>query len=49
MLFVEFKAPDKHPTKLQIKVISRIETHGFSVYIIDNVEEGKKLADNFVK
>lgn len=49
IVFVEFKAPNKMPTKLQEKVISKIQSQGFSVYVIDNVEKGKELVDDLVK
>ena len=44
--FIEFKAPDKQPTKLQKKVIKRIENQDFYVYIIDSVENGRALFVN---
>lgn len=45
IFFIEFKAPGKKPTKLQNKVFSRIREELFEVYIIDDVEQGKKLID----
>jgi len=42
-IFIEFKAPKKKPTKLQDKIIERIRNAGLSVYIIDNVDEGKNI------
>jgi hypothetical protein len=44
--FIEFKAPDKKTSKLQNKVIKRIQSKDFDVHIIDSLEEGKDL---FVK
>ena len=44
--FIEFKAPNKQPTKLQKKVIKRIEDQDFYVYIIDSVENGRALFVN---
>jgi hypothetical protein len=44
--FIEFKAPDKQPTKLQKKVIKRIEDQDFYVYVIDSVENGRALFVN---
>lgn len=41
--FVEFKAPGKRPTKLQLAIHDRIKTERFEVFVIDNIEEGKKL------
>ncbi len=44
VIFIEFKAPSKKPSKIQSKVISRIRGEGVPVYIIDNIKEGKELA-----
>lgn len=46
IIFVEFKAPNKEPTKLQTHVINKIKALMFKVYVIDNIEEGKKIFDN---
>lgn len=46
IFFIEFKAPGKKPTKLQDKIFSKIRGELFEVYIIDNIESGKKLIDN---
>lgn len=45
LFFVEFKAPGKKPTKLQDKIFGKIRAELFEVYIIDNIEQGKKLID----
>lgn len=45
IFFIEFKAPGKKPTKLQDKVFNKIRDELFGVYIIDDVEQGKKLID----
>ncbi len=42
-IFIEFKAPKKKPTKLQDKVIERIRNEDIPVYVIDDVDEGKKI------
>lgn len=47
--FIEFKAPGKKPTRLQSKVASLIMEQGFQVYVIDDVEVGKRLIDTFDK
>lgn len=47
-LFIEFKAQGKEVTKLQAKVISKIQAQGFLVYVVDNIEEGKKIVDENV-
>lgn len=41
VFFIEFKAPGKKPTKLQVKTISDMELNGFKVYVCDNVNYGK--------
>lgn len=41
VVFIEFKAPGKKPTKLQEKIISRIRDAGVEVYICDNVEDAR--------
>lgn len=44
-VFMEFKAPGKTPTKLQLREIDRIrENKGFAVWT-DDVEEGKVFID----
>lgn len=42
-LMIEFKAPGKKPTALQVKTINGIREQEVEVYVIDNVKEGKKL------
>ena len=46
VFFIEFKAPGKTPTKLQLKTHERIEAQGISVFIIDDIEKGKNLVDS---
>jgi hypothetical protein len=43
ILFVEFKAPGKRPTKLQEAIHERLQAHGFKVFVIDDLEKGKEL------
>jgi hypothetical protein len=40
---VEFKAPRCKPTKAQRIVHGMLNNHGFTVHIIDNIDEGKLL------
>ena len=47
IFFIEFKAPGKKPTKLQDKIFDKIRGEMFEVYIIDNIESGKRLIDKF--
>lgn len=37
--FVELKAPKQKPRKLQLVRIKRLKEMGFSVYVLDNVED----------
>jgi hypothetical protein len=46
VFFIEFKAPGKTPTKLQLKTHERIEAQDISVFIIDDIEKGKNLVDS---
>ena len=45
ILFIEFKAPGKKPTKLQASIHRKMEKAGASVYIIDDIGDGKRLLD----
>ena len=44
-LFIEFKAKGKKPTKLQAHVHRKLHSHGFTVHVIDNIEDGKAVFD----
>ena len=46
VFFIEFKSPGKKPTKLQLKTHERIKAQGISVFVIDDIEEGKALVDS---
>ena len=39
---IEFKAPGKKPTEKQNNKIEQIRATGTIVYVVDNVEEGKR-------
>lgn len=43
ILFVEFKATGKRPTKQQLFTHERFAEQGFSVFVIDDIETGKVL------
>lgn len=45
VFFVEFKAPGKEPTPLQQNKIDTLRALGYSVYVVDDVAEGKKVID----
>ena len=40
VLFIEFKAPGKKPTALQLMWLRDLHWQGFAAICIDNVEEG---------
>lgn len=42
-LMIEFKAPGKKPTPYQHAIHKRLKAHGFHVYVVDNVAQGKLL------
>jgi hypothetical protein len=43
--FCEFKAPGKKPTPQQQRDHDRRRAMGFRVYVIDDVDEGKRMVD----
>ena len=45
LLIVEFKAPGKKPTPLQLREHARLEAEGFPVHVIDDIDEFKRLLD----
>jgi hypothetical protein len=45
VLFIEFKAPGKKPTALQMKWIADLFLQGMSAYSCDDIEAGKKMID----
>jgi hypothetical protein len=42
-VFVEFKAPGKKPTALQMKWLHELRAEGFVTTWVDNFEDGKKF------
>jgi len=42
-MLVEFKAPGKHPTKLQNHIHKKLKDVGFEVHVIDDIDRGKEL------
>jgi len=42
-LMIEFKAPGRKPTAYQHSIHKRLKEHGFHVYVVDNVAQGKLL------
>jgi len=49
IFFIEFKRPKGHLRKLQKYTIQKLINEKVDVYVIDDVEQGKKLIDNFYK
>jgi hypothetical protein len=47
--FVEFKREGAKPTPAQEREHHRLRQHKVSVFVIDNVEEGKTMIDLMVK
>lgn len=46
VFFIEFKAPGEKPRKLQHAMIGKLKMNGFDAYVIDDIEEGKKIVDS---
>ena len=47
LFFVEFQAPGKKPRANQLAEHKRLQEHGQYVYIVDDVERGKRLIDSY--
>ena len=45
LVFVEFKAPGEKPSKLQQREIRLLRLAGFEAYVINSIEDGKRLFD----
>lgn len=43
VFFIEFKRAGKKPTEGQEREIARLRAHGVPVFVIDNVDEGKRV------
>lgn len=48
VLFVEFKAPGKKPTALQMKWMSDLFCNNFPAFVCDDINEGKQLIEEFL-
>lgn len=48
VFFVEFKAPGKKPTPAQKREHERLENQGMRVWVVDDVEQGKKIVDQSI-
>lgn len=47
MWFCEFKREGAKPTPAQTREHTRLREMGVTVYVIDNVEDGKLMVDNY--
>ena len=45
VFYIEFKRNNKKPTEAQLREHERLREDGFVVYVIDDVDEGKKVID----
>jgi len=45
--FIEFKRKGKKPTELQSLKIKELQERGFKVSVIDSIEDGFKVIDEF--
>lgn len=48
VVFIEFKAPRKKSRPSQRLVISKLKSMGFEVYVVDDIEKGKRLVERLV-
>lgn len=48
IFFIEFKQLGKKPNENQAREIARLRMNNIAVYVIDNVEDGKKAVDYHV-
>jgi len=46
VLFIEFKRQGEQPRKVQVYVHNRIRSHGFTVDVVDNVQQGNASIDH---
>lgn len=45
VFFIEFKAPGKTATKKQVKDHNERRAMGFKVFVVDDIDQGKKIVD----
>jgi hypothetical protein len=48
IFMIEFKATGETPTEAQEREFARLEKRGVPVFVIDDIEEGKKLVRRMV-
>jgi len=49
VFFIEFKAPRKQPTALQLREHRLIEANGGLVHVVDSVEVGEFLVEKYLE
>lgn len=49
VFFIEFKAPGKKPTGLQLRELSEIEKRNGNATWVDNIDDGKAVVDQYLK
>ena len=42
-ILIEFKAPGKKPSKLQVRHIKRLEKQLIPVFVVDSIDKGKDI------
>lgn len=47
ILFIEFKAEGKKPTKLQLSIINKLKLNKCKATYVDNIPAGKALFDKY--
>ena len=47
VIFMEFKQTGKKPTAMQQREIDRINQHGVMALVVDSVEQGKTIIDQY--
>ena len=47
IFFIEFKRLGAKSTKLQSHMISQLKDYNCNVYIVDNIEDGKRIIDKY--
>lgn len=47
IFFIEFKRLGAKPTKLQFYMISQLKHYNCKVYVIDDIEKGKRIIDKY--
>lgn len=45
VFFIEFKRPGFEPRRLQKFIHTKLRKLGFDVYVVDDIEEGKRIID----